>query len=88
MTGGVALACTVAIVVGGAVKVGEGAGAGVGEGTVVGVGECRGGGVFVGLAAELTNSCCGVRAAAPVIAAPMPNTANSRSASASSAPSA
>ena len=80
MTGGVALACTVAIVVGGAVK--------VGEGTVVGVGECRGGGVFVGLAAELTNSCCGVRAAAPVIAAPMPGTANSRSASASSAPSA
>ncbi len=73
MTGGVALAGTVAIVAGGAVN--------VGEGTVVGVGECLGGGVFVGLAAhELADRCCGVRAEAPVMAAPMPGNANSRSA--------
>ena len=44
MTGGVALAGTVAIVVGGAVN--------VGEGTVVGVGERLGGDVFVGLPAH------------------------------------
>ena len=56
MTGGVALAGRVGIVVGKAVNVGEGSGeavvVAVGEAGVVGVGDCLPGGVLVGLARD------------------------------------